>query len=175
MIRKNNIGLAIVLLFIILLSSCRSSSKVLYNPKEVAYLSSQLKVPISNDDQNMALYVEASRWLNVPYRYGGTSRKGIDCSALTGILFRTVYDKSLERSSAGIAEKDVKKISKKDLRTGDLVFFATGKSRKKVSHVGVMLSDKHFIHASTSRGVIVSHLDESYYKRNFVKAGRVRK
>lgn len=175
MIKKNNIGLAFILLLIVIFSSCRSSSKLLYDPKEVAYISSQLKVPISNDDENMALYVEATRWLNVPYRYGGTDRRGLDCSALTGILYSKIYGKSLERSSAGIADKNVKKISKNDLRTGDLVFFATGKSRKKISHVGVMLSDKHFIHASTSRGVIVSHLDEDYYKRNFVKAGRVKK
>lgn len=175
MIRKNNISLALVLLFIVLLSSCRSSSKVLYNPKEVAYLSSQLNVPISNDDENMALYAEASLWLNVPYRYGGTDRRGLDCSALTGIIYKNVYGKYLERSSAGIADKDVKKISKKNLQTGDLVFFATGRSKKRISHVGVMLSNTHFIHASTKRGVIVSHLDEDYYKRTFVKAGRVKK
>ena len=175
MTKKHNIGLVLTLLIVIFLSSCRSSSKVLYNPKEVAYLSSQLSIPISNDDENMALYVEASRWLNVPYRYGGTDRRGLDCSALTGILYRTVYDKPLERSSAGIAEKNIHKISKNNLKTGDLVFFATGKNRKRISHVGVMLSDKHFIHASTSRGVIVSHLDEEYYRRTFVKAGRVKK
>lgn len=175
MTKKNNIGLLLILLFIVVLSSCRSSSKTLYNPKEVAYLSSQLNIPISNDDQNMALYVEASRWINVPYKYGGTDRRGLDCSALTGILYRTVYDKSLERSSSGIAAKNVKKISKKDLQTGDLVFFATSRNKKRISHVGVMLSNKHFIHASTSRGVIVSHLDEEYYRRTFVKAGRVKK
>lgn len=122
----------------------------------------------------MPLYVESASWLNVPYRYGGTTRAGLDCSGLTGNIFMKIYGIRLERSSAGIADKNVKKVSKSKLTTGDLVFFATSKNKKRVSHVGIMLNNKQFIHASTSKGVIVSSLDEAYYVRTFVKGGRVK-
>lgn len=173
MTKLNKSHIFCICILILSFYSCRST-KTLYNPKEVSELSARLKVPINNDDPNMALYVESAAWLNTPYRYGGTTRAGLDCSGLTGIIFQKVYGKTLERSSEGIANKNVKKVSKNKLTTGDLVFFATSSKKNKISHVGIMLNPKQFIHASTSRGVIVSNLDEDYYKRAFVKGGRVK-
>ena len=66
-----------------------------------------------------------------------------------------------------------KKINKKDLKVGDLVFFATGKSSSKVSHVGLYIGNGEFIHASSSKGVIITDLNKNYYVRTFVSAGRV--
>ena len=65
-------------------------------------------------------------------------------------------------------------ISKNGLRTGDLVFFATSRNKNTINHVGIYLKDGFFIHASTSNGVIVSHLNEDYYNRTWKKGGRVR-
>lgn len=160
-------------LVVILLASC-SSNKVLYNPDEVAGLSRRLGVPISNDDTNMPLYVEVSYWLNTPYRYGGKTKSGTDCSGFVSEVFRKVYGKELERSSDGQAKKDVHKVGKRQLKTGDLVFFRTAPRSRKIDHVGIYLKDGRFIHASTSKGVIVSSLHEAYYKRTWQKGGRVK-
>ena len=67
----------------------------------------------------------------------------------------------------------MKKVSKNNLMSGDLVFFSTGK-KGKVSHVGVYLKDGKFIHASSSRGVVVSDLNQNFYKNNFISGGKVK-
>ncbi len=160
-------------LSVLLLASC-GSNKVLYNPDEVAQLSQKLNLPIRNDDAAIPLYAEVSFWLGTPYRYGGNSKSGTDCSGFVGEVFQKVYAKQLERSSDGQAQKDVRKISKHKLKAGDLVFFRTAPKSKKVDHVGIFLKDGYFIHASTSKGVIVSSLNEEYYKRTWQKGGRVK-
>lgn len=171
-------GLVLIVSFF---SSCKSTSVAdgrLYDPKEVAQLSQKLDIELSNinkdDDRNMPLYAEVSLWLGVPYRYGGISRRGLDCSGFTYLIFQKVYNKILPRSTADLANMKMHHVSKGSLRTGDLVFFATTKSKKKISHVGIYLKNGQFIHASTSRGVIVSHLDEDYYKKRWKKGGRVK-
>lgn len=160
-------------LVLLLVASC-GSHKVLYNPEEVSGLSRKLNIPISNDDVNMPLYVEVSFWMGVPYRYGGNSKSGTDCSGFVGEVFQKVYGRKLERSSDGQAKKNVHKVGKRKLKTGDLVFFRTAPKSKKIDHVGIFLKDGYFIHASTSKGVIVSSLHEEYYKRTWRKGGRVK-
>lgn len=170
----NHSNLLLLLLIITMaLTSCRSQ-KNLYNPAEVAYLSEQLKIPIRNDDPHIPLYAEVSLWLGTPYRYGGNTKRGADCSGFVCQVYDRVYGKKLERSSDQQAKKNVKKVSKKKLRTGDLVFFNTLKNSKKIDHVGIYLKDGRFIHASTSKGVIVSDLDQKYYKKTWVKGGVVK-
>jgi len=130
-----------------------------------------------NEDRkdNFALYKEAASWLHVPHVYGGRSHKGTDCSFLVLSIYKTVYNKTLERNSAGMLKINCKKISRSRLKEGDLVFFNTsGKSKKHVNHVGIYLKDNKFLHTSTSRGVIVSKLDEDYYRKTWVCGGRVR-
>ena len=139
------------------------------------YLSRKLNVKVTSKDRRHLEFYEASaRWIGTPYRYGGFSRKGIDCSGLVVKIYQSVYGKGLERSSAGILDTNCRRIKKSNLKPGDLVFFATGKSKRRVSHVGIFIKDGKFIHSSTSRGVIISDLDESYYRRTFVAAGEVR-
>lgn len=122
--------------------------------------------------EDPVLIREVSSWLGTPHRYAGTTREGADCSGFVMEVFRTVYQKSLPRSSAEMASK-ARSVSKAKLQEGDLVFFHTSGGRK-ISHVGIYLSNNKFIHASSSRGVIVSDLNEPYYRRTFSKAGRVR-
>lgn len=160
------------------LSSCAVSqgSRQLYDPKEVAMLSDQLGVQLSNtdkeDDRHMALYAQSSLWLGAKYRYGGLTKKGVDCSGLVYNLYKEAYRKKVPSSTSALTKK-AKKISKKDLRPGDLLFFATTNKRKKISHVGIYLKDGYFIHASSSRGVVVNHISENYYKKNWVRNGRL--
>lgn len=121
--------------------------------------------------QTRKLINEAHKWIGTPYRYGGTTRSGVDCSGLVMELYRSVYDIKLPRSSAAQQEFCVG-IAYKDLEPGDLVFFATGR-RNVVSHVGLYIGDGRMIHASASRGVMVSGLEEAYFKRNYHSGGRV--
>lgn len=167
------------IIIIVVLSSCgthRVNTNLLYNPVEVNELSNKLGVVLSNtdkdDDKNMPLYAEVSLWLGVPYKYGGISRQGLDCSGFTYLIYQKVYRKVLPRSTSDLITMKMHKLSKSNLKAGDLVFFATTGNKKKITHAGIYLKDGYFIHASTSKGVIVSHLDEDYYKRTWRKGGR---
>lgn len=125
---------------------------------------------LTTREQN-ALVKEAKRWLGTKYKYGGHSRSGTDCSGMVMEVYRKVCDVALPRSSHE-QQAYCKGISKKDLMEGDLVFFATGRG-KTVSHVGMYIGDGKIVHASASKGVIVSHLDDKYYLRTYHSSGRV--
>lgn len=112
---------------------------------------------------------EAGRpWLGTPYRWGGQSRRGIDCSAFTQQFMRDNLGVDLPRATAGQQYEGIS-VRKDDLLPGDLVFFR----RHSVRHVGVYLGDGEFIHASSSRGVTVSNLSEGYYENAYWMARRV--
>ena len=115
---------------------------------------------------------EIESWIGVPYRYGGHSRKGTDCSGLVMEVYAAVYGKKLTHNSADLYNKECRHIKERELREGDLVFFRFSKSGR-INHVGIYLDNGNFVHASSSRGVIISNLDEAYYSRGFVGAGRV--
>ncbi len=118
---------------------------------------------------NKKLIEYVHQWWAVPYRIGGNSKEGIDCSAFVQGLTSEAYGLSLPRTSREQADF-CKEIAKQDLKEGDLVFFASGRS---ISHVGMYISNNKFVHASTSMGVVISDLDEAYWSRRFVKAGRL--
>jgi murein DD-endopeptidase / murein LD-carboxypeptidase len=111
-------------------------------------------------------------WLGAPYRMGGCQKTGIDCSCFARTLYSSVYNVNLARSSAEQFAQ-CKPIRKNRLREGDLVFFRI--KGRKVNHVGVYLGKGDFIHASTSRGVIINNLSEAYYSKYFYKGGRLRR
>jgi len=124
---------------------------------------------------NVALYREAASWLRTPHVDGGTSRKGTDCSFLVYSIYKTVYNKVMERNSSAMLKKNCERISLNMIQEGDLVFFNTGnKSNSNVNHVGIYLKNNMFIHSSTSKGVIVSSLVENYYRNHWICGGRVK-
>jgi len=170
--RQRKYTLFCLLTLIVLLSSCGGSKTVVYNPKEVKQLSREMGFHIDNTDENIPLYAEASFWIGVPYKYAGLSRRGIDCSGLVNRIYRNVYRKTVSRSTTDLA-KQSKKISKSKLQAGDLVFFATSSNKKKINHAGIFLKDGFFIHSSTTRGVIISHLEEDYYRRTWIQGGQI--
>ena len=126
-----------------------------------------------NKVNNIDLIEEIDDWYGTPYRYGGSSKNGIDCSAFSRTLSNEVYNVSLPRT----AEEQYDycdHIKKGQLKQGDLVFFhTTGRSR--ITHVGVYLQNGKFVHASTSSGVMISDLDDYYWKRAYRAAGRIPK
>ncbi|MFQ3608863.1 MAG: NlpC/P60 family protein [Chloroherpetonaceae bacterium] len=115
---------------------------------------------------------EMDKYLGVRYRYGGTGVAGMDCSGFVSRVFYDALNISLPRSSAAQAKVGVS-VSKANLAFGDLVFFKI--RRNRISHVGIYVGDNNFVHASTKLGVIVSNLDEPYYKRRYVVARRIGK
>jgi lipoprotein Spr len=127
------------------------------------------------EKDNLRLYTTASQWLGAPYRYGGISRRGIDCSGFVSVIYREVYGKRLTASSADMLKYHCRKVKRSALREGDLVFFRTDRGNRKIpNHVGVYLKNNKFVHASTSRGVTVSNLSEPYYLRTWITGGRVK-
>ena len=118
---------------------------------------------------NTSLIGFIDEWWGTKYRYGGTTKKGIDCSSFTGLLMGSVFGFALPRT-AREQYSVCSKLSKDDMLEGDLVFFNT---RGGVSHVGVYLGEGYFVHSSSSAGVTINNLDESYYSKKFIGGGRV--
>gem|GEM_PF-1451957 len=127
----------------------------------------EIKLITANKD--LVNFIE--KWLHTRYRKGGSNQSGTDCSGFVNSLYREVYGKKLSRSSYTMIN-DVVKIQKSELQEGDLVFFKIRKGR--ISHVGFYLNDSYFIHAARRGGVIISSLDEPYYRRTYYTAGRVK-
>jgi cell wall-associated NlpC family hydrolase len=109
------------------------------------------------------------------YKFGGTTKKGMDCSGVVYVAYKK-ENIQLPRVSKDMAKKG-KKISLKEARKGDLLFFRTHKSSRKINHVGLIISVKNkqikFIHSTSSKGVIISSLSQKYWKNAFVKATKV--
>ncbi|ADY53658.1 NLP/P60 protein [Pseudopedobacter saltans DSM 12145] len=119
---------------------------------------------------NTKMYQFIYDWIGTPYRFGGNTKKGIDCSGFAKTMYDKVFNTTLLRNSRDIFSM-TNPLSKEELKVGDLVFFKI-KSRS-ITHVGVYLGDNRFAHASTSKGVVISDLDEPYYSRYFYKGGRI--
>lgn len=119
---------------------------------------------------NTSLLDAVDEWYGVRYRVGGNTKSGVDCSGFTVAVYAAAYGMMLPRVSRDQYHMS-RKISTTELKEGDLVFFNT--NGRGVSHVGVYLGNNKFIHASVSRGVMVSDLFDNYYLRRFVGAGRI--
>src|SRR3984885_13284168 len=132
------------------------------------YLSQIMGVALSTTS-NVKLFQFVYDWIGTPYRFGGSSRKGIDCSAFTKELYSKVFDTDIMRNSRDIFSM-VSPVSKDELKEGDLVFFKI--HSRSISHIGIYLGNNRFAHAS-SRGVAVSSLDDAYYSRYFYRGGRM--
>ena len=132
--------------------------------------SQKLGVQLQGNEHRELIRISA-QWLGTPYKFGGNSRSGIDCSAFVGVVYKDALGITLPRNSSAIA-KSVTNVHRSSLQCGDIVFF-TDKA-KRISHVGIYLVNGSFVHASTSKGVSVANLSNSYWNTYYAGAGRVK-
>lgn len=163
--------LLLVLTALLLLSGCSSKkvSKPTYKAKKTT---SNIATPKKKQTENwitVALLKEYSKWDGVPYKYGGSSLKGIDCSSLMQVLYKDAFGLKIPRTTKNQAKigYPVKKNSSKE---GDLVFFKTGWNTR---HSGIIIEQGKFIHSSTKYGVMISNLNNPYWKNKYWQTRRV--
>lgn len=138
-------------------------------------------VPIEDYDDNsefatsVFIIKRAKTFEGTPYKFGGTTNKGMDCSGLVYTAFKS-QDIYMPRISSDMANEG-KRINIKNAQPGDLLFFKTNRRRNVINHVGIVVessgNDVQFIHSSTSKGVIISSINEAYWKNAFTEARRV--
>jgi lipoprotein Spr len=125
------------------------------------------------DDEKLYGFIDA--WMGVPYKFGGKTKTGVDCSNFTCELLRQVYafPSTFYFPSSKLAEQG-QRINKNEAKEGDLIFFSINQN-SKISHVGIYLTKNKFVHASTGKGVIINSLDEDYYKKRVAFLSRIKK
>lgn len=165
---KNTIYI-IVILFT-LLACGKNKKSVVKAESSVAKKYAEILQVTPNQLKNTKLYQFIDDWYGVKYKYGGLTKSGVDCSGFTNLLYQNVYKKQLPRTTSELAEQ-INKVSKNKLVEGNLVFFNI--EGKKNAHVGVYLINNKFVHASTSKGVIISSLENPYYKKAYNKGGKI--
>jgi murein DD-endopeptidase / murein LD-carboxypeptidase len=167
--------LSVLLFALLLVAACRhgrnsAASESAADKALKQKYAEKMQVPTASIT-NLVLYKFVDDWYGVPYQYGGKTKSGVDCSGFSAALYLAVYKKTISGSAATLWSK-CESVGEKNLQEGDLVFFKIGGD--KVSHVGVYLQNRRFVHASTKKGVIISSLDEAYYTKYFFKGGRLK-
>ena len=178
----------VLLLFLFAIASCSSSRKVTYKSsnhtkktekrdrsrtRTKSKVAKPMATKSSVSKSANSVVREAHKYLGTPYKYGGSTKSGLDCSGLVINAFDAANYKMprISREQANVG----KEVRLRDVKEGDLVFFKT--SGSTINHVGivdkVIKGEVYFIHSSTSKGVIVSSMEETYWNKRFVKATRV--
>jgi cell wall-associated NlpC family hydrolase len=160
---RHHTGSAGVLLVVavLILASCTSAPRYRSGPPDSG----------SREADRQEIVRFARSFVGTPYRSGGTSRNGVDCSGLIVAVYRE-FDIRLPRTSLDQSRAG-DRVNRSKIRPADLVFFKTSRSRP-VSHVGIYIGDGKFIHASTSaHKVRIDRLDDDYFRHRFKGARRV--
>ncbi len=158
----------VCLSFLLFLGACSSKKVSTHKPNKSKKITYSKKIKTHNWI-NTALSKEYAKWDGTPYRYGGTSLKGVDCSSLMQIIYRDAFGIKIPRTTKEQAKTGYQ-IKKKSAKEGDLVFFKTGRNTR---HSGILVGDGKFIHSSTKYGVIISSLNNPYWKSKYWQIRRV--
>ena len=162
----DKVRVAFLPLFLSITLSACSSNNSLHSDIDIQNVNSTNEKQVIQYSGLLKFYKE---WQGTPYLFGGTKKSGIDCSALVQKAFLEAYQILLPRTTRQQVKRG-RKVSWNDIQKGDLVFF---KTRRNTYHVGVYLGDKQFMHASTSKGVIISRMDNPYWASKFWQVRRV--
>lgn len=158
-----------------LLTACGTHKRALTSEEyillELMELDKQRIRATPNPTQADALLAEAYTWVGTPYRYGGQSRSGADCSGFVMQVYLKTLGIKLPRSSREQAQQG-RRVKRSELRPGDLVFFAIGRG-STVNHVGIYAGNNMMIHASASRGVMLATFTDPYFTRHYHSARRL--
>lgn len=149
--------------FLLLVVGCANQSTTV---SDAAGSTPEVVSPLTQVEQQLLGYY--SDWEGTPYRLGGNGRDGIDCSAFVRNTYQSVFNVDVPRTTWGQATLGYK-VEKHDLLPGDLVLFKTSRS---VRHVGVVVNGNKFMHVSEKRGVMISALDNIYWRKKYWKAVR---
>ncbi|MFQ5328604.1 MAG: NlpC/P60 family protein [Thermodesulfobacteriota bacterium] len=155
---------------LILFSGCTSLVKV----DDTAISHAAVSAARSSDNSSLLtkkLYAHYEEWKGVRYRFGGLNKKGIDCSGFVYITFKSTLGVQLPRTTE-LQSKLGEAVKRSELKSGDLIFFKTS---PRVRHVGIYLEKGTFLHASKKRGVMISRLNNVYWKPRYWKARRVKR
>ncbi len=164
----NRFRLVVVLLLLVLLPGCIGFFE---RDERLVRLDVADKVDLDNRDAvKQVLYRQLRAWRSVPNRAGGLSKRGVDCSGFVYLTYRSFFGIQLPRETTAQARIG-EDIDQDELQPGDLVFFKTGLVQR---HVGMYTGNRRFVHASSSRGVMESNMDNPYWSRNYWKSVRVR-
>jgi hypothetical protein len=124
--------------------------------------------------QEQKIQEEMEKYLGVRYKRGGSTSKGFDCSGYVKQIYSEVFGVDLpHQSSQQNRSRLLTPVSRDELKTGDLVFFATGRNRKGINHVGIYLSDGKFIHSARTKGVVISNLEDPHWQVRLISARRL--
>ncbi len=123
-----------------------------------------------DEDVDQQLLDEISKWFGSPYRMGGCSKGGVDCSCFVKTIYEDVYGIELKRDSRSMYQRS-QRVGKNDLQEGDLIYFKI--RGRRISHVGIYLGNNKFVHSSRKHGVVIDSLNHPYYQKRFVSGGRV--
>lgn len=159
----------VLVIFILLhIGGCSASPNKPGNRSDIATHTATASLS-SPDKVTKLLYTQFNHWKGTRYRFGGLSKKGIDCSGFVQITFKSRFGIRLPRNTQLQSQIGLK-IPKTKLRAGDLVFF---KTNKRTNHVGIYIEAGKFMHVSTKKGVIISRLNNVYWKPRFWMARRL--
>jgi cell wall-associated NlpC family hydrolase len=157
----------LLLALCVTLTGCQTTPSNPSLSSDITVLRPDAAAVLMNERQTRAmLYAQYDEWRAVRYRIGGLSKNGVDCSGFVYLTFRDRFGIALPRSTDEQATLG-RKIEERELRSGDLVFFRTGRN---IRHVGIFLEDRKFLHASTLKGVMISSLDDVYWAKEYWRA-----
>ena len=161
----------LLLIGVAFLAGCSSSPRYASHSSSQSQVSPMLSAVNLKDRSAVKkqLMIQFNRWKGTPYQYGGTTMRGVDCSAFVQNTFHAKLGYKIPRTTR-TQIKVGQKVSKSRLKVGDIVFFKTG---RKSLHNGIYLGDSKFMHASSSKGVIISTLKNSYWKRTYYASRRI--
>ena len=166
-----------LLISLLLLSGCSTRGHKVYNASKKAPIlqpnkqddTAKFNISQNNNYKSIILFSEYEKWKGTPYRLGGVSMNGVDCSSFIQQVYYDGFGLRIPRTTI----KQLKvgyEIDKQDLRAGDMIFFKTGYN---VRHVGIIIENGKFMHASTSKGVMISSINNPYWKDKYYKSIKV--